>query len=291
MARDVTVARQREDVEVLDPWRGRCDDTFENRAELQVLELFHSSTNFAILKAGRGSRPGFSVGCAATGQRSCLTPTAVAAGEIATLAPEGDRRVSANSHANGGILRRELVMPDFADYAVTVAQPGQSDGEATRIMGVFLRDVIKQNHDFRLFGPDETASNRLSAVFEVTDRAWVAQTLPEDDHLSRDGHVMEILSEHTCEGWLEGYLLTGRHGLFSCYEAFIHIADSMFNQHAKWPKESREILWRQPISSLNYLLTSHVWRQEHNGFSHQDPGLIDHVVNKKGRHHSGIFAA
>jgi xylulose-5-phosphate/fructose-6-phosphate phosphoketolase len=201
--------------------------------------------------------------------------------EIAALAPEGDRRMSANPHANGGLLRRELVMPDFADYAVTVVQPGQSDGEATRVMGVFLRDVIKQNHDFRLFGPDETASNRLSAVFEVTDRAWVAQTLPEDDHLSRDGQVMEILSEHTCEGWLEGYLLTGRHGLFSCYEAFIHIVDSMFNQHAKWLKESREIPWRRPISSLNYLLTSHVWRQDHNGFSHQDPGFIDHVVNKK----------
>jgi len=201
--------------------------------------------------------------------------------EIAALAPEGDRRMSANPHANGGLLRRELVMPDFADYAVTVAQPGQSDGEATRVMGVFLRDVIKQNHYFRLFGPDETASNRLSAVFDVTDRAWVAQTLPEDDHLSRDGHVMEILSEHTCEGWLEGYLLTGRHGLFSCYEAFIHIVDSMFNQHAKWLKESREIPWRRPISSLNYLLTSHVWRQDHNGFSHQDPGFIDHVVNKK----------
>ena len=201
--------------------------------------------------------------------------------EIAALAPEGDRRMSANPHANGGLLRRELVMPDFADYAVSVAQPGQYDGEATRVMGVFLRDVIKQNHDFRLFGPDETASNRLSAVFDVTDRAWVAQTLPEDDHLSRDGHVMEILSEHTCEGWLEGYLLTGRHGLFSCYEAFIHIVDSMFNQHAKWLKESREIPWRRPISSLNYLLTSHVWRQDHNGFSHQDPGFIDHVVNKK----------
>ena len=201
--------------------------------------------------------------------------------EIAALAPEGDRRMSANPHANGGLLRRDLVMPDFADYAVSVAQPGQYDSEATRVMGVFLRDVIKQNHDFRLFGPDETASNRLSAVFDVTDRAWVAQILPEDDHLSRDGHVMEILSEHTCEGWLEGYLLTGRHGLFSCYEAFIHIVDSMFNQHAKWLKESREIPWRRPISSLNYLLTSHVWRQDHNGFSHQDPGFIDHVVNKK----------
>ena len=201
--------------------------------------------------------------------------------EIAALAPEGDRRMSANPHANGGLLRRDLVMPDFADYAFTVGDPGQADGEATRVMGVFLRDVIKENRDFRLFGPDETASNRLSAVFEVTGRAWVAETLPEDDHLSRDGHVMEILSEHTCEGWLEGYLLTGRHGLFSCYEAFIHIVDSMFNQHAKWLKELREIPWRRPISSLNYLLTSHVWRQDHNGFSHQDPGFIDHVVNKK----------
>jgi xylulose-5-phosphate/fructose-6-phosphate phosphoketolase len=201
--------------------------------------------------------------------------------EIAALAPEGDRRMSANPHANGGLLRHELVMPDFADYAVPAARPGQTDGEATRVMGVFLRDVIKHNHNFRLFGPDETASNRLSAVFEVTDRAWVAETLPEDDHLSPDGHVMEILSEHTCEGWLEGYLLTGRHGLFNCYEAFIHIVDSMFNQHAKWLKSSREIPWRRPISSLNYLLTSHVWRQDHNGFSHQDPGFIDHVVNKK----------
>ena len=201
--------------------------------------------------------------------------------EIAALAPEDDRRMSANPHANGGLLRRELVLPEFTDYAVTVDDPGQADGEATRVMGVFLRDVIKENHDFRLFGPDEAASNRLSAVFEVTDRAWVAETLPEDDHLSRDGHVMEILSEHTCEGWLEGYLLTGRHGLFSCYEAFIHIVDSMFNQHAKWLKASREIPWRRPISSLNYLLTSHVWRQDYNGFSHQDPGFIDHVVNKK----------
>ena len=201
--------------------------------------------------------------------------------EIAALAPEGDRRMSANPHANGGLLRRELVMPDFADYAVTVATPGQADGEATRVMGIFLRDVMKHNHNFRLFGPDETASNRLSAVFEVTDRAWVAETLPEDDHLAPQGKVMEILSEHPCEGWLEGYLLTGRHGLFSCYEAFIHIVDSMFNQHAKWLKESREIVWRRPISSLNYLLTSHVWPQDHNGFSHQDPGFIDHVVNKK----------
>jgi xylulose-5-phosphate/fructose-6-phosphate phosphoketolase len=201
--------------------------------------------------------------------------------EIAALAPTGDRRMSANPHANGGLLRRELVLPDFADYAVPVAHPGQTDAEATRIMGVFLRDIIKENPNFRLFGPDETASNRLSAAFEVTDRQWMAETLPEDDHLAPAGKVMEILSEHTCQGWLEGYLLTGRHGFFSCYEAFIHIVDSMFNQHAKWLKVTRDIPWRRPISSLNYLLTSHVWRQDHNGFSHQDPGFIDHVVNKK----------
>jgi len=202
-------------------------------------------------------------------------------GEIAALAPEGDRRMSANPHANGGLLRRDLVMPDFADYAVGVTHPGRVEAEATRIMGVFLRDIMKQNRNFRLFGPDETASNRLSAVFETTNRAWMAETIPEDDHLSPDGRVMEILSEHTCEGWLEGYLLTGRHGLFNCYEAFIHIVDSMFNQHAKWLESSQKISWRRPISSLNYLLTSHVWRQDHNGFSHQDPGFIDYVCNKK----------
>jgi xylulose-5-phosphate/fructose-6-phosphate phosphoketolase len=201
--------------------------------------------------------------------------------EIASLAPEGDRRMSANPHANGGLLRRDLVIPDFADHAVGVTHPGRIDAEATRIMGMFLRDIMKQNRNFRLFGPDETASNRLSAVFETTNRAWVAETIPEDDHLSPDGHVMEILSEHTCEGWLEGYLLTGRHGLFNCYEAFIHIVDSMFNQHAKWLESSQKISWRRPISSLNYLLTSHVWRQDHNGFSHQDPGFIDYVCNKK----------
>jgi xylulose-5-phosphate/fructose-6-phosphate phosphoketolase len=201
--------------------------------------------------------------------------------EIAALAPEGDRRMSANPHANGGLLRRDLVMPDFADYAVGVTHPGRVEGEATRIMGAFLRDIMKQNGNFRLFGPDETASNRLSAVFETTNRAWMAETMPKDDHLSPDGHVMEILSEHTCEGWLEGYLLTGRHGLFNCYEAFIHIVDSMFNQHAKWLESSQKISWRRPISSLNYLLTSHVWRQDHNGFSHQDPGFIDYVCNKK----------
>jgi xylulose-5-phosphate/fructose-6-phosphate phosphoketolase len=200
---------------------------------------------------------------------------------IAALAPDGDRRMSANPHANGGLLRRDLVMPDFADYAVGVTHPGRIDAEATRIMGAFLRDIIKQNTNFRLFGPDETASNRLSAAFEATDRAWIAQTIPEDDHLSPDGRVMEILSEHTCEGWLEGYLLTGRHGVFNCYEAFIHIVDSMLNQHAKWLESSRKIPWRRSISSLSYLLTSHVWRQDHNGFSHQDPGFIDFVCNKK----------
>ncbi|MFZ3238721.1 MAG: phosphoketolase family protein [Stellaceae bacterium] len=201
--------------------------------------------------------------------------------EIAALAPSGDRRMSANPHTNGGLLRRELAMPDFTNYAIPVTRPGQADGEATRVMGGFLRDIIKENPNFRLFGPDETASNRLSAVFEATDRQWVAETLPEDDHLAPEGKVMEILSEHTCEGWLEGYLLTGRHGLFNCYEAFIHIVDSMFNQHAKWLESSRKIPWRRPISSLNYLLTSHVWRQDHNGFSHQDPGFIDYVCNKK----------
>jgi len=204
--------------------------------------------------------------------------------DLAALAPEGDRRMSANPHANGGVLKRPLRLPDFRDYAVTVAQPGQTTAEATRIMGAFLRDVMKCNahaRNFRVFGPDETVSNRLGDVLEATNRAWVADTFPDDDHLSPDGRVMEILSEHTCQGWLEGYLLTGRHGLFSCYEAFIHIVDSMFNQHAKWLKTSKEVEWRLPIASLNYLLTSHVWRQDHNGFSHQDPGFIDHVVNKK----------
>ena len=204
--------------------------------------------------------------------------------ELAALAPQGTRRMGANPHANGGLLLRDLRLPDFRDYAVDVPQPGQALAEPTRILGTFLRDVMQLNSDsrnFRVVGPDETASNRLGALFEVTGRAWVAERLPGDDHLAPDGRVMEILSEHTCQGWLEGYLLTGRHGLFSCYEAFIHIVDSMFNQHAKWLKVSREIPWRRPIASLNYLLTSHVWRQDHNGFSHQDPGFIDHVVNKK----------
>jgi xylulose-5-phosphate/fructose-6-phosphate phosphoketolase len=204
--------------------------------------------------------------------------------ELAQLAPVDNRRMGANPHANGGLLLKDLKMPDFRDYALDVSTPGSISAEATRLMGQFLRDVMKLNmatRNFRVMGPDETNSNRLGALFEVTNRTWMAQTLPEDDHLSTDGRVMEILSEHTCQGWLEGYLLTGRHGLFSCYEAFIHIVDSMFNQHAKWLKVCKEIAWRRPIASLNYLLTSHVWRQDHNGFSHQDPGFIDHVVNKK----------
>jgi xylulose-5-phosphate/fructose-6-phosphate phosphoketolase len=202
--------------------------------------------------------------------------------ELAELAPRGDRRMGANPHANGGLLRKPLMMPDFRDYAVEVPAPGSSIAEATRVLGTFLRDVMKQNpHTFRVVGPDETASNRLDALFEVTDRTSTAEIFPYDDHVSPDGRVMEVLSEHMCQGWLEGYLLTGRHGFFSCYEAFIHIVDSMFNQHAKWLKTTKDIAWRRPISSLNYLLTSHVWRQDHNGFSHQDPGFIDHVMNKK----------
>jgi xylulose-5-phosphate/fructose-6-phosphate phosphoketolase len=204
--------------------------------------------------------------------------------ELAALAPTGDRRMGANPHANGGVLLKDLRLPDFRQYATEVPKPGVVIAEATRVLGRFLRDVVKLNQDqrnFRLFGPDETASNRLDALFEATERTWMAERRPEDEHLGPDGRVMEILSEHTCQGWLEGYLLTGRHGLFSSYEAFIHIVDSMFNQHAKWLKVTREIPWRAPIASLNYLLTSHVWRQDHNGFSHQDPGFIDHVVNKK----------
>ncbi len=202
--------------------------------------------------------------------------------ELAALAPEGDRRMGANPHANGGLLLRDLSLPDFRDYAVGVEKPGTTFSEATRILGGFLRDVVSANRDnFRIFGPDETASNRLGAVLEATAKTWNAETLPVDESLSPDGRVMEVLSEHQCEGWLEGYLLTGRHGLFNCYEAFIHIVDSMFNQHAKWLKVTRGIPWRRPIASLNYLLSSHVWRQDHNGFSHQDPGFIDHVVNKK----------
>jgi len=204
--------------------------------------------------------------------------------EIAALAPAGERRMSSNPHTNGGLLMRDLDLPEIGGYAVAVEMPGAQDAEATAVMAQYLRDVMKssaERRNFRVFGPDETASNRLSHIFEATDRAWDAETLPYDDHLAPGGRVMEILSEHTCQGWLEGYLLTGRHGLFSCYEAFIHIIDSMFNQHAKWLKVTREIPWRRPIASLNYLLTSHVWRQDHNGFSHQDPGFIDYVCNKK----------
>jgi xylulose-5-phosphate/fructose-6-phosphate phosphoketolase len=202
--------------------------------------------------------------------------------DLGRLAPRGDRRMSASPHTNGGLLMRDLELPDFRSHAVDVPTPGVTSSEATRVLGGLLRDVIARNPEtFRLFGPDETASNRLADVFDVTTRAWDAEIRAGDDHLSPAGRVMEVLSEHQCQGWLEGYLLTGRHGLFNCYEAFIHIVDSMFNQHAKWLKVSREIPWRRPIASLNYLLSSHVWRQDHNGFSHQDPGFIDHVVNKK----------
>uniref|UniRef100_Q01WT1 Probable phosphoketolase n=1 Tax=Solibacter usitatus (strain Ellin6076) TaxID=234267 RepID=Q01WT1_SOLUE len=205
-------------------------------------------------------------------------------GEIAELAPKGDRRMGANPHANGGLLLKDLDMPEFGDYAVAVPSPGTVKAEATRVMGRLLRDVMKRNlesRNFRVVGPDETNSNRLGALFEVTDRVSMEAILPNDDHVTHSGRVMEVLSEHMCEGWLEGYLLTGRHGFFSCYEAFIHIIDSMFNQHAKWLKVTQHIPWRRPIASLNYLLTSHVWQQDHNGFSHQDPGFLDHVVNKK----------
>jgi xylulose-5-phosphate/fructose-6-phosphate phosphoketolase len=204
--------------------------------------------------------------------------------EFAELAPSGNRRMSANLHANGGLLLRDLSMPDFRDYAFPVSKPGTEFTESTRVLGQLLRDVMRRNADnqnFRVFGPDETASNRLDALFEASGKVFMEPMLATDEHLSHDGRVMEVLSEHMCQGWLEGYLLTGRHGLFSCYEAFIHIIDSMFNQHAKWLKVTRKIPWRRPIASLNYLLTSHVWRQDHNGFSHQDPGFIDHVVNKK----------
>jgi xylulose-5-phosphate/fructose-6-phosphate phosphoketolase len=206
----------------------------------------------------------------------CIKP------DLKELPPKGSRRMSANPHANGGLLLRDLELPDFRDYAVPVKVPGLESFEPTRVLGTFLKDVIEANPDtFRIVGPDETVSNRLTAIFDATDRVWQAEMTPDDDHLARHGRVMEVLSEHLCEGWLEGYLLTGRHGLFNCYEAFIHIIDSMLNQHAKWLKTAREIPWRRPIASLNYLLSSHVWRQDHNGFSHQDPGFIDHLVNKK----------
>ena len=204
------------------------------------------------------------------------------AAHIRALAPRGQRRMSDNPHANGGLLLRDLRLPSFADYAVDVSKPGVEKAEPTRVLGGWLRDVIAANpENFRIVGPDETASNRLDAVYEVTDKVWQERILDVDEHLSRHGRVMEMLSEHTCQGWLEGYLLTGRHGFFSCYEAFIHIVDAMFNQHAKWLETARRLDWRRSIASLNYLLTSHVWRQDHNGFSHQDPGFIDHVVNKK----------
>ena len=246
-------------------WRSHqvpFSDTRGNPAHLQLLEQWLQSYRPEELFDARGA------------------PHAA----IATLAPRGARRMGANPHANGGLLLRDLRLPNFRNYAVAVPQPGATEAEATRVMGTLLRDVMRDNHadrNFRVVGPDETASNRLGALFEVTGRTWLAERLPEDDSLAPDGRVMEILSEHTCQGWLEGYLLSGRHGLFSCYEAFIHLVDSMFNQHAKWLKVCNEIPWRRPIASLNYLLTSHVWRQDHNGFSHQDPGFIDHVVNKK----------
>jgi xylulose-5-phosphate/fructose-6-phosphate phosphoketolase len=202
--------------------------------------------------------------------------------DLAALAPDGERRMSANPHANGGLLLRDLELPDFRAYAVPVEAPGTATNEATRVLGGYLRDVITSNpRTFRIMGPDETASNRLGAVFEVTDRAWDAELREGDDHLAADGRVMEVLSEHLCEGWLEGYLLTGRHGLFNCYEAFIHIVDAMFNQHAKWLEASAAVAWRQPLASFNYLLSSHVWRQDHNGFTHQDPGFLDVVMNKQ----------
>jgi xylulose-5-phosphate/fructose-6-phosphate phosphoketolase len=204
--------------------------------------------------------------------------------DLAELAPKGLKRMGANPHANGGLLLRDLLMPDFKQYAVEVPHPGGGNSEATRVLGEFLRDVMKRNlatNNFRVVGPDETASNRLDKLYEVTDKEWMEPLVETDEHLSPNGRVVEMLSEHMCQGWLEGYLLTGRHGLFSCYEAFIHIVDSMFNQHAKWLNVTRGIRWRRPIASLNYLLTSHVWRQDHNGFSHQDPGFIDFVVNKK----------
>jgi len=244
-------------------WRSHqvpMTDVRTNREHLRVLEDWMRSYRPDELFDGQG----------------CLVP------DLAELPPRGERRMSANPHANGGELLRDLTLPDFRDYAVEVKAPGTELAEATRVLSGFLRDVIAANpENFRLFGPDETESNRLGAVFEVTNKAWEAAIEPTDEKLAPEGRVLEILSEHLCQGWLEGYLLTGRHGLFNCYEAFIHIVDSMFNQHAKWLKVTREIPWRRPVASLNYLLSSHVWRQDHNGFSHQDPGFIDHVANKK----------
>ena len=244
-------------------WRSHqvpMTDVRENPEHLQILETWLRSYGPEELFDERGR----------------LVP------ELAGLPPLGERRMSANPHANGGELLRDLAFPDFRKYAVEVEKPGATLSEPTRVLGRFLADVVAANpDDFRIFGPDETASNRLGDVFSVTDKAWEAEILATDENLRPAGRVIEVLSEHQCQGWLEGYLLTGRHGLFNCYEAFIHIVDSMFNQHAKWLKSTREIPWRRPIASLNYLLSSHVWRQDHNGFSHQDPGFIDHVVNKK----------
>ncbi|MDP2350797.1 MAG: phosphoketolase family protein [Chloroflexota bacterium] len=240
--------------------------------QVPMSEVRKNAENRAILEAWmRSYRPE-----ELFDERGALVP------ELAALAPKSYRRMSANPVANGGELLRDLVLPDFRAYAVDVPRPGATTSEAARVLGTYVRDVMDRNREtFRMFGPDETASNRLGAVLEVTDRTWMAEIIPGDDHLARDGRVMEVLSEHQCQGWLEGYLLTGRHGMFNCYEAFIHIIDSMFNQHAKWLKVTREIPWRRPIASLNYVLSSLVWRQDHNGFSHQDPGFIDHVVNKK----------
>jgi xylulose-5-phosphate/fructose-6-phosphate phosphoketolase len=244
-------------------WRSHqvpVTDVRENRDHLRILEDWLRSYRPEELFAGDGR----------------LVP------ELAELPPQGPRRMSANPHANGGELLSDLAVPDFRDYAVEVSAPGTTFSEPTRVLGAWLRDVVRGNPaSFRIFGPDETESNRLGAVLEVTDRQWEAARLPTDEHQASEGRVIEVLSEHQCQGWIEGYLLTGRHGLFNCYEAFIHIVDSMFNQHAKWLKVTRGIPWRRPIASLNYLLSSHVWRQDHNGFSHQDPGFIDHVVNKK----------
>jgi xylulose-5-phosphate/fructose-6-phosphate phosphoketolase len=258
-----TGPRELDGMPVEDSWRSHqvpMTDVRDNPAHLEVLEDWLRSYRPEELFDDRGT----------------LVP------DLAALAPRGERRMSANPHANGGLLLRDLVLPDFRAYAVEVDEPGRGWSEATRVLGEFLRDVMRRNpENFRIMGPDETASNRLGAVFEATGRTWQAEILPTDEGLAPEGRVMEVLSEHLCQGWLEGYLLTGRHGLFNCYEAFIHIVDSMFNQHAKWLKVTRQIPWRRPIASLNYLLTSHVWRQDHNGFSHQDPGFIDHVANKK----------
>jgi xylulose-5-phosphate/fructose-6-phosphate phosphoketolase len=240
--------------------------------QVPLAEVRTNSDHLALLEAWmRGYRP-----------EELFDEDGALVEELAQLPPKRHRRMSANPHANGGLLLRDLSLPDFRDYAADASKPGTTYSEATRVLGAFLRDVIRRNPStFRLFGPDETTSNRLDAVFEATDRMFDAAILPTDENLAADGRVMEVLSEHLCQGWLEGYLLTGRHGLFNCYEAFIHIVDSMFNQHAKWLKVTKTIPWRLPIASLNYLLSSHVWRQDHNGFSHQDPGFIDHVVNKK----------